>query len=57
MKIKIKLTGEETDDGRIYVTSPALPGFHYILDKNDNGESLSDSASPTDDFVIGCKKQ
>ena len=33
--IKIDLIGVEADDGRIYVESPDLEGFHFILEPDE----------------------
>ena len=33
--ITIRLEGQPTDDGRIYVTSPDLRGFHFVLDSDE----------------------
>ena len=34
--ITIRLEGEETEDGRMYVTSPDLRGFHYIVEPDED---------------------
>ena len=34
--ITIRLHGEATDDGRTYVTSPDLRGFHFLLEPDDD---------------------
>lgn len=34
--IMIRLEGQRTDDERIYVTSPDLKGFHYLLEKDED---------------------
>lgn len=34
--IAIRLQGEATDDGRTYVTSPDLRGFHFLLEPEDD---------------------
>ena len=33
--IAIRLHGQETDDGRTYVTSPDLRGFHFVLEPDE----------------------
>ena len=33
--IQIRLKGTPTDDGRLYVTSPDLKGFHFLLEKDE----------------------
>jgi len=34
--MKIELIGEERDDGTLYFSSPGLPGFHFIMAKDEN---------------------
>ena len=33
--IQIRLKGRPTDDGRMYVTSPDLKGFHFLLENDE----------------------
>ena len=42
--ITIRLEGEPTDDGRMYITSPDLRGFHFIV---EHGEDPVEAMSPT----------
>ena len=35
-EITIHLNGQILEDGRIYVTSPDLKGFHFLLEKGDD---------------------
>jgi hypothetical protein len=35
-EITIHLKGEILEDGRIYVTSPDLKGFHFLLEKDED---------------------
>ena len=35
-EITIRLNGQVVEDGRIYVTSPDLKGFHFLLEKGDD---------------------
>lgn len=35
-EITICLNGQTLKDGRIYVTSPDLKGFHFLLEKDDD---------------------
>ena len=34
--ITIRLRGQDTEDGRTYVTSPDLRGFHFVLEPNED---------------------
>ena len=34
--LRIELHGMEAEDGRIYVNSPDIEGFHFILDPEDD---------------------
>lgn len=38
--ITIKLCGHEMDDGRTYIDSPDLKGFHYILEEGEEIEAI-----------------
>lgn len=40
--ITFELEGQEMEDGRIYVSSKTLKGFHYILDENEDPEVMTD---------------
>lgn len=34
--LAIRLEGERTNDGRIYVTSPDLEGFHFLVEQDED---------------------
>ena len=34
--ITSRLNAQETDDGRLYVTSPDLKGFHFVLNPDED---------------------
>lgn len=38
--ITIELHGHEMDDGRTYIDSPDLKGFHYILEADEGIEAI-----------------
>ena len=42
--ISIRLHAQSTEDGRIYVTSPDLRGFHFVLEPD---ESPLEAMEPT----------
>ena len=42
--ITIRLEGQPTEDGRMYITSPDLRGFHFIV---EHGEDPVGAMSPT----------
>lgn len=46
--ISIELCGHPMDDGRIYITSETLKGFHFIIEMEDviGMESLGDALIP-----------
>ena len=47
--ITIRLIGESADDGRIYVNSPDLRGFHFVLEAE---EDPYDTMKPTlEEFI------
>jgi predicted RNase H-like HicB family nuclease len=39
--ITINLRGRELDDGRFYVDSEELEGFHYLLDAGEDPEAMT----------------
>ena len=44
INITIRLRGADTEDGRTYVTSPDLRGFHFVLEP---GEDPLEAMEPT----------
>jgi len=48
-EITIRLEGQATADGRMYVTSPDFWGFHYVLEPDE--DSMQDMLSLLTEFI------
>lgn len=55
-KLTVMLTFEGQDDGRIYVTSPDLKGFHFLLEEGEDPLNEMKNALKTHlEHVLGKK--